>query len=96
MRFDDVTVIVTGGARGMWAEHCRGFVAEGARVVIADVLDDDGTALTAELGDRATYAHLDVTDEAARSALVERASVRPRRHAPWFPRGFRARQAVPP
>lgn len=71
MRFDDITVIVTGGARGMGAEHCRGFVAEGARVVIADVLDDEGAALAAELGTRATYAHLDVTDEDAWSALVE-------------------------
>lgn len=26
MRFDDITVVVTGGARGMGAEHCRGFV----------------------------------------------------------------------
>lgn len=56
----------------MGAEHCRGFVAEGARVVVADVLDEEGTALAAELGDRAAYAHLDVTDEAAWTALVER------------------------
>ena len=33
-RFDNRTVIVTGGARGMGASHVRGFVAEGADVVI--------------------------------------------------------------
>ena len=41
-RFDDRTVIVAGAARGMGASHARGFVAEGANVVIADVLERDG------------------------------------------------------
>jgi len=40
-RFDHRTVIVTGGARGMGASHARGFVAEGANVVIADVLEQE-------------------------------------------------------
>lgn len=62
-RFDGKTVIVTGGARGMGAAHVRGFVEEGARVVIADVLDDDGRALAEELGAATRYQHLDVTDE---------------------------------
>jgi 3alpha(or 20beta)-hydroxysteroid dehydrogenase len=51
-RFDNRTVIVTGGARGMGANHARGFVAEGANVVIADVLEKEGRALADELGDR--------------------------------------------
>jgi NAD(P)-dependent dehydrogenase (short-subunit alcohol dehydrogenase family) len=38
-RFDNRTVIVTGGSRGLGASHARGFVAEGANVVIADVLE---------------------------------------------------------
>jgi NAD(P)-dependent dehydrogenase (short-subunit alcohol dehydrogenase family) len=38
-RFDNWTVIVTGGARGLGASFARGFVAEGANVVIADVLE---------------------------------------------------------
>ena len=44
-RFDNRTVIVTGGARGMGASYARGFVAEGANVVIADVLEQEGRAL---------------------------------------------------
>jgi len=38
-RFDNRTVIVTGGARGMGTSHARGFIAEAANVVIADLLD---------------------------------------------------------
>ena len=48
-RFDNRTVIVTGGARGMGASHARGFVAEGANVVIADVLEQEGRTLADEL-----------------------------------------------
>lgn len=62
-RFGDRAVLVTGGARGMGAAHVRGFHAEGAQVVIADVLDSDGEALAAELGPRSTYTHLDVSSE---------------------------------
>ncbi|SNY44703.1 glucose 1-dehydrogenase [Paractinoplanes atraurantiacus] len=70
-RFDGKTVIVTGGARGMGATHSRSFVAEGARVVIADVLDAEGEALAKELGDAAIYRHLDVTDEQQWARLIE-------------------------
>lgn len=63
-RFTDRTVIVTGAARGMGASHARGFVAEGANVIIADVLDHEGCRLADELGDRAIFSRLDVTSEA--------------------------------
>ena len=49
-RFVKRTVIVTGGARGMGASYARGFVAEGANVLIADVLDQEGRTLANELG----------------------------------------------
>ncbi|KAA9157326.1 SDR family NAD(P)-dependent oxidoreductase [Amycolatopsis acidicola] len=62
-RLTDFVVLVTGGARGMGASHVRGLVAEGAKVVIGDVLDDDGRALADELGKPALFVHLDVTDE---------------------------------
>jgi len=64
------TAIITGGARGMGAAHARRFVDEGAAVVIGDVLDEDGTAVAAELGASARYVHLDVTDPDAWAAAV--------------------------
>ena len=60
-RFDNRTVIVTGGARGMGASFARGFVAEGANVVIADVLEQEGWTLADELGKHAIFSRLDVT-----------------------------------
>src|SRR5712675_2675681 len=62
-RFDKRTVIITGGARGMGANHARGFVAEGANVVIADILEQEGRELAHELGDRAIFSRLDVTSD---------------------------------
>lgn len=69
-RLEGKVAIVTGGARGMGAATCRRFVAEGAKVAIADVLDDAGTALAAELGEAAGFWHLDVTSEADWAAVV--------------------------
>lgn len=62
--------IVTGGSRGMGAAHVRTLVAEGARVIIADVLDEPGEALALELGDATRYAHLDVTSVEEWSRVV--------------------------
>ena len=56
--------LISGGARGMGESHARGIVAEGGSVVIADVLDELGAALAAELGPRAIFVHLDVTSTA--------------------------------
>jgi 3alpha(or 20beta)-hydroxysteroid dehydrogenase len=69
-RLDGKIAIVSGGARGMGASHCRTMVAEGARVVIGDVLEEDGATLAKELGDAATFMPLDVTDEAAWTTVV--------------------------
>lgn len=55
--------IITGGATGLGAEISRQFVREGALVHIADIADEDGDLLVNELGFKATYHHLDVTDE---------------------------------
>ncbi|MFI1797817.1 SDR family NAD(P)-dependent oxidoreductase [Streptomyces sp. NPDC020379] len=64
-------VLVTGAARGQGAEEARLLAAEGARVVLADVLDDAGRAVAAEIGrDRAVYVHLDVSGEAGWGAAV--------------------------
>jgi len=56
--------LISGGARGMGAEHVREFVAEGALVVFGDVRDEEGKAVEAEVGERARYVRLDVTLEA--------------------------------
>ncbi len=64
--------LITGAARGMGAAHARRFIAEGARVVLGDILDAEGAALAAELGSDARYMRLDVTkpdDWAAAVAL---------------------------
>jgi 3alpha(or 20beta)-hydroxysteroid dehydrogenase len=62
-RLDGKVALVTGSARGQGAAEARLFVAEGARVLLADVLDDEGAAVAAELGDAAVYRHLDVTSD---------------------------------
>jgi 3alpha(or 20beta)-hydroxysteroid dehydrogenase len=69
-RLANTVAIITGGARGMGAAHARAFVREGAKVVIADLLDDEGIALAAELGDAVRYEHLDVTSESEWDAVV--------------------------
>jgi 3alpha(or 20beta)-hydroxysteroid dehydrogenase len=61
-RLDGKVALITGAARGMGKSHARHFAAEGARVVLGDVLDDKGIALAAELGDaNGRFVHHDVT-----------------------------------
>jgi 3alpha(or 20beta)-hydroxysteroid dehydrogenase len=62
-RLDGKRALVTGAARGTGAATARLFVAEGARVVLADVSDEPGEALARELGPAARYVHLDVARE---------------------------------
>lgn len=62
-RLEGKVALVTGAARGQGEAEARRFVAEGASVLLTDVLDAEGEAVAAELGDRAAYRHLDVTSE---------------------------------
>lgn len=71
-RLKDKVAIVTGGARGMGAATARLFVAEGAKVVIADVLDEDGKKLAGELQGKTIFEHLDVTEEQNWRRVIER------------------------
>ena len=75
-RLDGKVALVTGGARGQGAAEARRFVAEGARVVISDVRDDEGAALARQLGPSASYEPLDVTDETQWSRVVSATSTR--------------------
>ncbi|MET7438118.1 MULTISPECIES: glucose 1-dehydrogenase [unclassified Streptomyces] len=70
-KLDGRVVIVTGAARGQGEQEARLFVAEGAGVVVADVLDDQGEALAKEIGAR--YVHLDVSREDDWRAAVDAA-----------------------
>jgi 3alpha(or 20beta)-hydroxysteroid dehydrogenase len=70
-RLDGRVALVSGGARGMGAAEVRRLHADGASVVAADVLDDEGKALADELGDRVRFVHLDVTSEEQWQAAVE-------------------------
>jgi 3alpha(or 20beta)-hydroxysteroid dehydrogenase len=56
-------ILISGGARGQGAAEARLFVAEGAKVVIGDVLEAEGQRLAAELGDAAIFVRQDVTRE---------------------------------
>ena len=72
-RVDDKVALISGGARGMGAADARMLVAEGAKVVIGDILDAEGTALAEELGASARYVHLDVTSAEDWKAAVDTA-----------------------
>jgi 3alpha(or 20beta)-hydroxysteroid dehydrogenase len=63
MRLKGKIILISGGARGQGAAEARLCVAEGAKVVIGDVLEKDGKALAAELGAAAVFVPQDVTKE---------------------------------
>ena len=70
-RLEGRVALITGGARGQGAEEGRLFAAEGATVVLTDVLDDDGAATAAAIGGAASYRHLDVRSESEWEAVVD-------------------------
>ena len=75
-RLDGKVALISGGARGQGAAEAMLFAKEGAKVVIGDLLDDQGKqveAQIAELGGDATYVRLDVTSADAWDAAVQTA-----------------------
>jgi NAD(P)-dependent dehydrogenase (short-subunit alcohol dehydrogenase family) len=75
MRLKDKVAIITGGAHGMGEAEARLFAAEGARVVVADVLADDAEAVAAAIlaaGGTALSAKIDVTSEAEWKSLIDK------------------------
>lgn len=75
-RLDGKVAIISGAARGQGAAEARLFVAEGAKVVLGDVLDEEGEAVASDIGDDAVFVHLDVTEESHWQALVAAAEER--------------------
>ncbi|MFR9751454.1 glucose 1-dehydrogenase [Nocardia sp. 004] len=71
-RLSGKVALISGAARGMGAAHARALVTEDARVVLGDVLHDEGAAVADELGDNAVYVPLDVREPSAwRAAVAE-------------------------
>jgi 3(or 17)beta-hydroxysteroid dehydrogenase len=74
MRLAGKVALISGGARGMGAAEARLFVREGARVVVADVLEAEGRGLEADIkakGGEAVFIRLDVTSEADWQTAVD-------------------------
>ena len=76
MRLENKVALISGGARGMGAVEAKLFSVEGAKVVIGDVLEEDGRRTEAEIneaGGECLFVPLDVTSEAQGQAAVETA-----------------------
>ena len=72
-KLDGKVAIITGGSRGMGEEHARQFVKEGAKVVITDVLDEEGRMLAKELGENVLFIQHDVTKSADWKKVINQA-----------------------
>ncbi|HIO64809.1 MAG TPA: glucose 1-dehydrogenase [Dehalococcoidia bacterium] len=75
-RLDGKVALISGGSKGQGAAEAKLFAQEGAKVVLADILDDEGKKVEAEInetGGEAMYLHLDVTSEADWAAAVRAA-----------------------
>lgn len=75
-RLERKVAVITGGASGVGASTVRRFVEEGAKVVVADILDERGRALADELGDATVYTHTDVAREEEVAAAIDLAATR--------------------
>jgi NAD(P)-dependent dehydrogenase (short-subunit alcohol dehydrogenase family) len=70
MRLQGKVAIVTGGASGMGRSEATIFAREGARVLVADILEKEGQEVAKSIGDAARFMKLDVTSEPDWQALV--------------------------
>jgi 3alpha(or 20beta)-hydroxysteroid dehydrogenase len=72
-RFDGKVILISGGARGQGAAEARQLVAEGAKVVIGDVLEREGRDLARQLGNSCAFVRHDVTSEEEWAQAVQTA-----------------------
>ena len=73
MRLDGKVALISGGARGMGAAEAKLFINEGAKVVIGDILEEEGKQIEAminESGGECLFTYLDVTSEASWNETV--------------------------
>jgi 3alpha(or 20beta)-hydroxysteroid dehydrogenase len=73
-RLKGKVILISGGARGQGEAEARLFAAQGARVVIGDVLEPEGRRLAAEIGPAAAFLRQDVTQERDWAAAVDMAA----------------------
>ena len=74
MRLENKVALITGGASGMGASMARIFAREGAKVVVADMLEEEGRGVVAEItqaNGAAIFRQLDVTSEAEWQAAID-------------------------
>ena len=70
-RVEGKVAIVTGAARGQGAAEAEILIREGAKVMLTDILDEQGEALATSLGDNASYMHHDVCSESEWNTVVD-------------------------
>ena len=70
-RLEGKIAIITGGAKGIGRAFCERFVAEGARVIIADIDKDAAEVLSEILGDKACSVHLDVRCQESINEMIK-------------------------
>ncbi|MFG2253941.1 SDR family oxidoreductase [Streptomyces mirabilis] len=70
MRFQDKVAIVTGAGQGIGEGYARALAAEGARVVVAELNEEQGERVAKEIGDAALFVKVDVADPASAEAMA--------------------------
>lgn len=70
MRFQDKVAIVTGAGQGIGEGYARALAAEGARVVVAELNEEQGERVAKEIGDSALFVKVDVADPASAEAMA--------------------------
>ncbi len=70
-RLDGKVALITGASSGIGRASARHFIEEGAKVVLADIQDEAGQKLAAELGENAAYVHANVSSEPDVRGMIE-------------------------